>query len=563
MLSIICLLLSIRPITTTKQTWASVLQEPASTSAQMQVVQAAITLLLDEDEASTDNGFRSNPNGYSFQNYGGTNTTDFTVDDLRPIFGDGAVCAVKLLGRCLYNSAAVQWRNRWNQAMAGGHCYGMAVTSSRFFAGNDQPATFQANASRTFDLQLATSRRNIASYFVRQGANPVASTLQASLRQTPNQVLQQIRNSFDSRSSSLTIAIFGSGGGHAVTPYSVVEQGNGLVWIMVYDNNHPNDANRHIDFNTTNNTWSYNLGFGTWSGNGNTHSIGVIPYYLNNAIMQCPWCRASVQSSSASDSTQVWAVGDAKMLVTNDAGQRYGYVGDTFVEQIPDASTTVLMTGLSIAGPAIYNIPVSGTHTLLLNSGVITKPTDMTISQFGPDYAVTVEGITLNPSKQDQLQIAENGQLVAYLASEQKAISMTIALANLPTIDAAGQLNTSANQSYAFEVSNVNVGANQVVVAGVDNGDGTLTLNNSQNVGGSYSLEIERTDDFGQRTFVANTIGIGAGDTHIIDYATWGNVITGSAPVVIQVDKGSNGSVDSTVNVQNQTGKVYLPLVTR
>ncbi len=127
----ICTLLIVTNSIPNAYVYASGLPESTGYSAQAKTLQAAISLLLDENELSTDNGFRSNPNGYSFQNYGGTNQTDFTVDDLRPIFGDSAVCAIKLGGTCFYNSAAVQWRNRWNQAMAGGHCYGMAVTSSR------------------------------------------------------------------------------------------------------------------------------------------------------------------------------------------------------------------------------------------------------------------------------------------------------------------------------------------------------------------------------------------------------------------------------------------------
>jgi len=538
----------------------------------MEAVQAAISLLLDDD-TPTDNGFRPNPNGYSFQNYGGVNTADLTMEDLRPIFGDSVVCAIKLGGICFYNPAAVQWRNRWIQVMDDGHCYGMAVTSSRYFAGFDQPATLQANATSPFDLQLTSARRNIASYFVRQDANPAKGFLNQTRTETPSQILQRISNSLSSRGNALVLAIFGQimdpklgqlvDAGHAITPYQVVDRGNGVSWVMVYDNNYPNDGNRHVEFSTVNNTWSYNLGSVTWSGSASTRDIGVVPFSLNNAIMQCAWCGNNVRGASASGTTEIWAVGDAKMLVTNKAGQRYGYDGDIFVQEIPNASTTVLMTGLPTAGPAIYNMPSDGAHTLLLNSGVITKPTDMTISQFGPDYAVTLEGIKLNPSKQDQVQIAENGQQVAYLASEQKAISMTIALANLPTVNAAGQMDATATESYAFEVNNVSVGANKAVVAGVHNADGTLTLNNSQNSNGSYTLEIERTDSLGRRTLVTNAISIGGGDTHIIDYASWGKVINGGASVVIRVDQGSNGSIDSTVNVQNQLGRVYLPLIAR
>jgi len=535
----------------------------------VQAVNAAVSIFLNEVDPQTDNGFRPNPHGYSFPNYGGVKITDLTMDDWRTIFGDDAVCAVKLLGRCLYDPVAVEFRDRWIQVMDGGHCYGMAVTSSRFFARLDQPATLQANAANTYDLQLATARRNIASYFVRQGFNPVASYTHNSLRKTPSKILEQIRNSFDRSVDALTIAIFGNDAagnpaGHAVTPYKVDDRGNDIFRVMVYDNNHPDDANRYIEINTTNNTWSYNLGSVTWDGNATTHSIGVVPFTLNSGIMACPWCGSSRSRQATSVFSQIWAIGDAKLLVTNEAGQKFGYVGNNFVEEIATAFRTVLMTGLLKPGPAIYNIPVSGTNTLLLSSEAITQPTDMTVSQFGPDYVVTVDGITLNPAQQDQIQITEDGKQVAYQASEQKTITMTIALANLPSPNAANQDGASdATESYAFAISGADVGPNQVVVAAVDSANGTLIFSNTKDQGGDYNLAIEHTDDLGQRIFSYNNIGVGAGDTHVINYGLWGNTTNGLAPVTIQVDQGSDGTIDHTIPLQNQTSKLYLPLITR
>jgi hypothetical protein len=573
LLRAICWLLILIPLATAGQVWAGVPQQPTIASAQIQAVQAAVSLLLEDAEPQTDNGFRPNPHGYSFQNYGGINNADLTVEDLRPIFGDSAVCSSQAFGVCLYNPAAVQWRNNWIKIMADGHCYGMAVTSSRFFAGVDQPATFQTNAANTYDLQLANARRNIASYFVRQGAEPVASYGYRTLLETPVQILNRVRDSLGSPADGVVLTIYGKvidpktgklkDAGHAITPYQIVDRGNGVIWIMVYDNNYPNDANRAVEINTTNNTWSYNLGGISWSGNAASHKLGVIPYALHNALMQCPWCSHRTGMLTYNGFTQIWAIGDAEVLVTDEAGRRFGTVGNDFVEEIPNAYQRVLMTGLLTPSPAIYNIPVSSTHTLLLNSGVITQPTSMTVSQFGPDYAVTIDGITLNPAKQDQIQITRDGKQVAYQASEQKTVTMTIALANLPSLSAAGQTTTAGTESYTFEISGADVGPNQVVIAAVDSTNGTLTFSNAQDNGGAYNLAIERTDSSGQQVFSSDAVEVAAGDTHVIDYSLWGNTINGSAPITIQVDQGSDGTVDSTIQLQNQTGKIYLPLITR
>jgi len=39
-----------------------------------------------------DIGFRPNPHGYQFANYGGVNFDDYTTDDMQRMFGDAAVC---------------------------------------------------------------------------------------------------------------------------------------------------------------------------------------------------------------------------------------------------------------------------------------------------------------------------------------------------------------------------------------------------------------------------------------------------------------------------------------
>lgn len=131
----------------------------------------------------------------------------------------------------------------------------------------------------------------------------------------------------------------------------------------------------------------------------------------------------------------------------------------------------------------------------------------------------------------------------------------------LPTAQAANAAD--ASESYAFAVNGVEVGANQAVLAAVDSATGKLTLNNAQGSSGSYNLAVERTDNLGQRTFATEAIPLNAGDTHVLDYASWGNTLNGAAPLTIQVDQGSNGTIDQTEQVQNQAGKVYLPMITR
>ncbi|MGC8960063.1 MAG: hypothetical protein ACP5OO_09810 [Chloroflexia bacterium] len=118
-----------------------------------------------QQEGRWDTGFRPNPNGYRFKNYGGVNFGDYTVSDMRRVFGDGAVC-IKAGSACLPRPSALLWWGIVHLAMSGGHCDGFATTSLRFFKGLDNPADFQAGASTTYDLLLENARRHIAYYWV-------------------------------------------------------------------------------------------------------------------------------------------------------------------------------------------------------------------------------------------------------------------------------------------------------------------------------------------------------------------------------------------------------------
>ncbi|MCZ7671246.1 MAG: hypothetical protein M5U34_30985 [Chloroflexi bacterium] len=45
-------------------------------------------------------------------------------------------------------------------------------------------------------------------------------------------------------------------GGHAITPYAVEDQGDGIFHVYVYDNNYPN-LPRIMEINRDAETWSY------------------------------------------------------------------------------------------------------------------------------------------------------------------------------------------------------------------------------------------------------------------------------------------------------------------
>ena len=156
-------------------------------------------------EILPDIGFRPYPDGYHFENYPGINYLDYTLEDMRKMFGDEEVCRLIIGGNCEYNSQAREWNELLNNTMEKGHCYGMAVTSLRFFKGID---THQFKDT-VYDLNLldpvkiswneenlfTNTRRNIGYFFVTQWLYPLTTDYKVSLDTTPNSVLQQLETS--------------------------------------------------------------------------------------------------------------------------------------------------------------------------------------------------------------------------------------------------------------------------------------------------------------------------------------------------------------------------------
>lgn len=494
--------------------------------------------------SSINIGFRPNPNGYQFANYGGFNLPDFTIDDMRRMFSDSAVCQIVVGSTCIPKPGALIWNLRVNWEMNNGHCDGFTTTALRFFKGIDSPSSFQAGANTTYDLLLANARRNIAYYWALQVPSPVAAARSQAIQKNPNQVLAQLDSAMSGGANDpTTLVIYNGNGtsGHSILPYAIEDQGGGTYWIDVYDNNHPNDATRHVVLNTTSNTWSYNLGgsIGTWSGDSTTHSLGAIPLSTYAEQPQCPWC-------TGEGGSQVWLSGQGHLLITNSQGQQIGYVSNQFINEIPGAFGSVPPGGLGNPEEPIYTLPITDTYRTLLDGQTLTQAQTVTVTQFGPGYAISADGVTMQPTTQDTLIFASDGKQLGYHSSDTKPLTLTLAL-------------DGATQSNQFQIQNVNVGASHVITTSVDTSRSKLVLNDSQGSSSTYNLNVTLVGASGTQKFVHSGIQISATDTQYLDYGTW----NGTGPITLEIDQGSQGRISQTVTLANQVFSIFLPFIRR
>jgi hypothetical protein len=494
-----------------------------------------------------DLGFRPNPDGYQFANYGGNyplQPPDYWTDEAIRMFGQDAVCRM-VLGQCVVKPSAWKWMFNANLDMNGGHCGGFTTTSLRFFKRLDNPSSFQTGANYTHDLYLANVRRHIAYYQVLNDLEPVASARDAASRVTPNEVLSQLQDAL-SRGDDPTALVFGNREhtkAHAVTPYAVVDAGGGLYRVRVYDSNHPDDANRYVVIDTIQNSWGYNLGWEVWNGDANTHTLVAIPISVYAQPPVCPWCGGTGAQVTTAH-YQVWLDGGGHLLITDGQGRRIGFVGDQFVNEIPGAFDTLPLGGLGLPVEPIYSLPITQTYTILLDGQTLTQTNTVELTQFGPGYAIAIGDVQLASTSRDRVTVGPAGTQLAYQPNHAEEATLTIAL-------------DSAAESDRFTIHAADVRAGEPVTVSVNMSTGQLVFNNARASGGEYNLNVYRVNAAGPQLFVHTDITILATDTHYLDYGTW----NGSEPMLLEIDHGSNGTIDEQIPLENQVRLLLLPLI--
>src|SRR4029453_10179144 len=126
-------------------------------------------------------------------------------------------------------------------------------------------------------------------------------------------------------------------GGHAITPYAVEDRGNGVYWIMVYDNNYPGAA-RSIEVDTTKDTWRYSGSTNPaepadeYEGDAETKTLELAPITPRLGQRDCPFSDApapahaggglfaSLSQAATPQYNEIWLEGGADLLISDTEG---------------------------------------------------------------------------------------------------------------------------------------------------------------------------------------------------------------------------------------------------
>ncbi len=517
-----------------------------------------------------DSGFHPEANGFSFENYGDEYPEgDMTVEEARLMFGD-AVCSRFEGENCIPTPATTLWLQQMNEAMRGGHCEGMAVLSLAFSQGMESPGQYGGDSAYSLSPSIPLLRR-ISYYWATQTLDQVYNS---TIRGAPTDILNTLIGALNGGGEAYTIGIFQPGvGGHAVSPYAVADQGGGIYWILVYDNNYPGEE-KYIEIDTNADTWTYSVAAlnpaqdsAPWSGDASTFSLELTPVSIRDDFMPCPFCagestglgqgrvtNVSFGQSQQSQTRRLTMVvvnptrrvasvntdrrqippTAVETVVTTSDGRRVGIVNGKPVNEVDGAKVIQPSGALYNNQPPIIVIPRGIVFTV---SYVVVgeDEEEVTVAIFREEAALVLSGIVSTPGQIQVLTVHGEDMDVEYLSGGDAHPSVLLALDGF--VDRLFQID-------GFDLAE---GASFRIFADPENGN--LLFSDSDGEPDLYDLMMLQIDDTGAHIFAHGDFELGAGGAASFDFDTW----SGEGPMNIGVDDDGDGQIDQQQQAADQT----------
>jgi hypothetical protein len=485
-------------------------------------------------ELAATNGFKPEEHGFPFQNYGKVEgRPNLTPDEMRRFFGD-KVCASLAGNTCTLTPPAEQWMQQVSDGMNGGHCEGMAALSLLLFLGKVKLADLGTDATKTFDAKVEGNdrlAREIAFWFATQNVNPTQSAEDKTMK--PSQIVDLLKDSFKPDApESYTLGIYKTvdgkrTAGHAITPYGIVDKGEGKFQIAVYDNNFPGQA-RAIEVDTAGDQkWSYSAAAdpnepeSLYEGTGATGSLTLTPTTARLKDQTCPFCEGT--TSGASGFTKGAAEGSSGagyLFLNEDAGDQGVVVTVTGLDGNP-------LPGINIITPKnggddeitpIIEIPAGAAFRVTIDGSAAKQQVNTDVTFVGPGFDQYIDDINLDPG---QVDVADFDPAAGTITYETKG-------AEAPNV---GFGFSSTDDDFDFSVGGVDLPNGGRIEAKLDEKAGTFTVRNAAADKGTYALTMDRIDSAaGEATFYNDGIELDGGGRLVIDFSQWnsqGNTLKG------------------------------------
>jgi hypothetical protein len=489
--------------------------------------------------------FTSQPDGFSFRNYGyGYPEGDLSILEVRELFGD-AVCASIDSGVCIPTPAAQLWIDTMNGYMSAGHCAGFTVLSYRLFSDQLDQALFTSGAATTYDvLQEVPILRAIAKDYVYQLLEEVWSR---TVTGSPRHIVDELID----LAQPVDLGIFGpDNAGHSMVAYAVEQVGEDLYWIRVYDSNLPG-MDTYVEVDYAGNTWRYSLNGlppaedpEAWSGEADSNPLLFIPLSAYDQEVACPFCTgegtASLGARRASlDSlflpARVYVTIDAygDLMVTDPTGLRLGSEGDHRVTDIPGSSLIPVRGALyspflaaSFPQPGLDSAP--GTFSMSF-SGPSAHAASADWRVLGQGFGFSVENLDLSLGLADQFTFVPD--VHAY------QMSYTPGEAQMPILKMYYQVG---EETYLVEVGDLDLLPGNRIEFIIDD-TGLISISGEGWMDDGISLFIVHFSPAGIEVFATSELYLPGNTVLGVSFSMW----TEGGSVDFLLDKNGDGSYET------------------
>ena len=508
-------------------------------------------------------GFDPGVHGFRFKNYDNRGeVVNLTAQDMQRLFGD-PVCSRIADGSCTLTPTARDWMERANNAMNGGHCEGIAVLSQLTLIVLIAPQKFGDEIA--FDLVLEGNeplQREIAYWWMTQITHPGSSIKVNSAPGDVVKTLQEALNQGEDIEEAWVIGIYqpDRSGGHSITPTAVIDQGEGIFHLMVYDNNFPNET-RPVIVDTNNETWQYQTRSRPddpdliYRGDESTKTLELVAISPRLEQQDCFFCRSgdgedlSTKASLGIEGNifNIWLEGDADLLITDKAGQRLGYVDGELVNEIPGAQVLWLRSQSETAGVELtphYLVPFDLGLDFLIDGSRLEIPGYSSFSLIGSGGGfVAIDNIWVQPGETQEVSVwadGENRYQVVYWPNDIETPVIKIGVESERPL---------ADYTFLVQANEVTSSEDELNVI-VDGETGEFILSTEYNVAPvSYGLYVKRVDQDNEFMFARPDFSLDPKTTVTLVYDQW----EGDGEVMRAfVDYGNDGQIDKVIELPDQ-----------
>ena len=494
-----------------------------------------------------DSGFRPYPHGFPIPNWGSADSfaqnqvvyglpERLTLDNykkgnyegpaplnslsLRRTLGDGVCQDAKKIdpktGECKLILGAELLAQMIESAGAGGHCFGIAAAAAALY--NGQLPANQVGASG-----LGINANN-------QMGNPAVQTItrlygtqyfnnnfltDIYAGQSPTEIVQTLIKTLPSGQVPFLLSIVSEIGGHGITPYAVLDRGNGLFDIAVYDNNFPFRALAlTVDTNTDSFVYTSatnpNSPTYTWSTATNAAiSLTSIDEIL--AVQPCQVCRGKDTGTLLAFSS--WDIKNNGLLgITLLDTQGNGLASDLYRKMAPlnPANQEQVSAPLIVINPGVE-------FTVEVAAGALVTPQSLEVYAMsnGASDVLTLEDIPAQSTV--KFAVYEKG---------------TIFSATKPSSPRIQQLADGKENSYEVNGHPLDLPKGVYVAQEWDRQAKTVRYSTTAKQTLKWNIQIDKNPTPTEFGWAGLSVEVPAGSDILVDYATMSGVVPPLAWVV-------------------------------